>query len=104
MTRAALVVERLGREVTNGRKRPVDGEQDLADGDGRSRPGEARAPARPTVGVDEPGAAELGEDVLQEVLRDVLGGGDLPGTQGAAGRGGRGVGERPPPGVRLGPG
>ena len=74
----SLVHELLGREVAHRGQRSVDGEQDLPHRDRRRRAGQARTAAGASVGVDDPGTTQLGEDVLEEVLRDVLRGGDLP--------------------------
>ena len=67
-----LVDELLGREVAHRGERAVDGEQDLPHRDRGRRAGQARTPAGTTVGVHDPGAAQLGQDVLEEVLRDLL--------------------------------
>src|SRR5262249_39214905 len=57
---------------------------------------------RPTVGLDDPGPAQLGEDVLEEVLWDVLRRRDLAGAE-ARTHGRRGELDHCPHGVvRLG--
>ena len=54
-------------------ERAVDGADHVGDGDLVGRPGQRVAAVGPAVARDDPGAAQLEQDVLEELLRDALG-------------------------------
>ena len=82
-------LQRLGRAAVAHALRPlaahrgeraVDGADHVGDGDLRRRPVELVPALRATHALDEPGVAQVGQDVLEEPLRDALGGRDRLGA------------------------
>ena len=68
----AAVVELVGTDALDRGQGPFDGPQHVGDGDVVGGPGELVAAVGAAAGADDPGPAELGEDVLEEVLRNPL--------------------------------
>jgi hypothetical protein len=67
----------------------VDGTDNVGQGDLGRGPGEPEAAVRPALAADQPGAAQLGQDGLDELARDILRAGELLAGDVAAGRGGQ---------------
>ena len=75
---AAPVVVQLTRDGSLHRgQRPLDRAQHVGDRDLGRGPGELVAAVGTAAGAHDPGPAQLGEDVLEEVLRDRLAPGEL---------------------------
>ena len=70
--RVAGVLDLLAPHAADVRERAVDGANDVGQADLRGGPGEPVATLRPAPAADEPGVPEVGEDVLEEVRRDLL--------------------------------
>ena len=71
----ARVLDVLGRLAAHRRQRPLDGADDVGQGDLLGRLGEPVAAVRAALAAHEPGVAQVGEDVLEELRGDRLGGG-----------------------------
>ena len=70
--RRALVLHVLRRAPGDRAERAVDRADHVGDGDLVGRLGERVAALGPTVAGDDPGAPQLEQDVLEELLRDPL--------------------------------
>ena len=68
----AAVRKLVGPDALHRGERAFDRPQHVGHGDLVRGPGELVAAVGAAPGVDDPGPAELGEDVLEEVLRDPL--------------------------------
>ena len=92
--RRAVVAELLGALPAYVGERPVDHPDDLGEGDLLGGAGQPVAALRATLGVHDAAPAQLEQDALQELRRDLLGAGDLvgrdrPAAPGTAGRRGK---------------
>ena len=76
------VGHRLGPEAVDRDQRAVDGADDVGDGDRLGRAREAPAAGLSALGDHDVGATQVGQDRLQEAVRDVLGLPELFGTDG----------------------
>ena len=65
----AEVLDVLGRLAADAGQRALDGADDVGEGDLLGRLGEPVAAVGAALGADEPGVAEVGEDVLEELVR-----------------------------------
>ena len=82
----AVVAELVGTLAADARDRPLDDADHVGDGDLCRWPREPVAAVGAALARDEAAVAEVGEDVLEELVRDRLGGGeslalDLPGRR-----------------------
>ena len=74
-TAAPVVRDRVGTLAADARDRPLDDADHVGDGDLRGRPREPVAAVGAPLARDEAAVAEVAEDVLEELVRDRLGGG-----------------------------
>ena len=79
-----VVPDRLRTLAPNGRQRPVDGAQDVGEGDVLGWPGQPVATFGAPLALHQAALAQLQQDVLQEPGRDVLGRGHVGHGEGAA--------------------
>ena len=70
----AGVLDVLRRLAADAGQRALDGADDVGERDVLGRLGEPVAAVGAALGADEPGVAEVGEDVLEELVGDRLGG------------------------------